>query len=62
MNALDLEVINLELTTIKIQKLIIEKYAGSDETAYKIAIQEARACIKECQESIGYFSNPKKRN
>lgn len=62
MNTLDLETINLELTAIKLKKLIIEKYSGSDETVYKIMVKEARTSIKDCQESLGYFSTRKKRN
>ena len=62
MNLLDLETINLELKAIKMKKQIIEKYAGSDETVYKIMVHEARAGIKDCQESLSYFSNRKKRN
>jgi len=56
MNPLINEIILLELQSIKNKKLLIQKYAGSDDTVSQIIVKDSRSAIKQSQESIQYFS------
>lgn len=56
MNPLINKIILLELQSIKNKKLLIQKYAGSDDTVSQIIVKDSRAAIKQSQESIQYFS------
>ena len=59
MNPLISEIILLELQSIKNKKLLIQKYAGSDDAVSQIIVKDSRAAIKQSQESIQYFSTLK---
>jgi len=61
MNPLISEIILLELQSIKNKKLLIQKYAGSDDAVSQIIVKDSRAAIKQSQESIQYFSTLKPR-
>lgn len=56
MNDLVLHIIKLEIESIKFKKLLIEKYSGLDDPISQIITKDARASIKQSQESIQVFS------
>lgn len=51
-----LEIIKLELLSIKIQKELIDKYSGYDDAVSKIIVRSARGAINQAKESIQFFS------
>jgi len=51
-----LEIIKLELQSMKNKKALIDKYGGYDDMVSKIIVKDSRAAIKQSQESIKYFS------
>ena len=51
-----IEIINLELISIKNKKALIEKYGRCFDEVSKIIVKDSRAAIFQSKESIQYFS------
>ena len=51
-----LEIIKLELLSIRYKKALIDKYSGFDDAVSKIIVKDSRAAIHQSQDSIQYFS------
>ena len=51
-----MEIIKLELLSVKYKKALIDKYSGFDDQVSKIIVMDSRAAIRQSQESIKYFS------
>lgn len=51
-----MEIIKLELLSVKYKKALIEKYSGYDDTVSKIIVNDSRAAIRQSQQAIAYLS------
>jgi hypothetical protein len=56
MYALTLEIIEAVLLSMKLKKLLIEKYSGYDDAVSQIIAADSRAAIRQNQEEILIFS------
>jgi hypothetical protein len=56
MDALILEIIEAELLSMKLKKLLIEKYSGYDDAVSQIIAADSRAAIRQIQEEMLIFS------
>jgi len=56
MNDLVMQIIKLELESIKLKRLLIQEYSGEDSAVSQIIVQDSRAAIRQSQESIQFFS------
>jgi len=57
MTTLISEIIKLELESIKLKKLLIEKYSGKDDAVSQIIVKDSRSAIIQSQQSIQTFCN-----
>lgn len=50
------QIIALELESLRLKKLLIEKYSKFDDPVSKIITQDSRAAIRQTQDSINFFA------